>query len=362
MFCTRCGKELPNDSKFCVYCGNMLQSENPPAPNNMPEEIPTPVVENEPVMVEEQPVVYENESVEYDADEPIEPVEIPQADVAMPATDPTLDSFASAPVIQQPVDPYVQPELMGGFSVAVPPEANLAVAAAPMAESLPAKPTDRITFARVFNIFIGCLSVLFAGAIALSGLYLPEEYTEFTDTINALPLGGIFAVVAVIGVVALVFPRFKWLRCVASILMWLSHFLVFTGLFLMLGGKSNFDFASLFDIGSGTVNPGQLIMWYFLAALIITGIALIPAMFSTRLKPFSIAMNGILIGNLMFLAVTIIATLIAYDNILTQFRLGHSDAVITVCVFALVIMLLFVFFNSMIIYNIAYTDKKATEE
>ncbi|MCQ2449290.1 MAG: hypothetical protein MJ132_03775 [Clostridia bacterium] len=343
----------------------MVQTENPPVPNNVPEEMPAPVVENEPVTVEEQPVVYENESVEYNAVEPIEPVELPPEDAVTPSTDPMLDSFASAPVetpaVQQPVNSYVQPELMGSFSVAAPPEASYGVVA-PVEPSPLSQPRDRITFARVFNIFIGCLSVLFAGAIALSGLYLPEDATEFTDTINALPLGGIFAVVAVIGVVALVFPRFKWLRCVASILMWLSHFLVFTGLFLMLGGKSNFDFASLFDIGSGTVNPGQLIVWYFLAALIITGIALIPAMFSTRLKPFSIAMNGILIGNLMFLAVTIIATLIAYDNILTQFRLGHSDVAITVCVFALVIMLLFVFFNSMIIYNTAYTDKKATAE
>ena len=37
MFCQKCGKEIPNDSKVCPYCGVRLADSIQPKPNAKPE-------------------------------------------------------------------------------------------------------------------------------------------------------------------------------------------------------------------------------------------------------------------------------------------------------------------------------------
>lgn len=41
MFCTKCGKQIPDDSKFCPYCGNPAET-----PENMQKRVdkPTPYI------------------------------------------------------------------------------------------------------------------------------------------------------------------------------------------------------------------------------------------------------------------------------------------------------------------------------
>ena len=45
MFCTKCGKQIPDDSKFCPYCGNPAET-----PENMQKHVdkPTPYIPDKP--------------------------------------------------------------------------------------------------------------------------------------------------------------------------------------------------------------------------------------------------------------------------------------------------------------------------
>lgn len=45
MFCTKCGKQIPDDSKFCPYCGNPAET-----PENMQKRVdkPTPHIPDKP--------------------------------------------------------------------------------------------------------------------------------------------------------------------------------------------------------------------------------------------------------------------------------------------------------------------------
>ena len=43
MFCTECGKQLPNGAKFCMYCGNKVEAAPAAAPNPVARPAPAPV-------------------------------------------------------------------------------------------------------------------------------------------------------------------------------------------------------------------------------------------------------------------------------------------------------------------------------
>ena len=58
MFCSKCGKQLPNDAKFCFNCGAPINIPEPEEKTEIPEPITeTPVAETP--VVEEAPVVEE---------------------------------------------------------------------------------------------------------------------------------------------------------------------------------------------------------------------------------------------------------------------------------------------------------------
>lgn len=42
MFCTHCGKELPDDARFCTGCGNAVTPANTPQQSSAPAEAKTP--------------------------------------------------------------------------------------------------------------------------------------------------------------------------------------------------------------------------------------------------------------------------------------------------------------------------------
>lgn len=42
MFCTHCGKELPDDVRFCTGCGNAVTPATTPPQNSAPAETKTP--------------------------------------------------------------------------------------------------------------------------------------------------------------------------------------------------------------------------------------------------------------------------------------------------------------------------------
>ena len=49
MFCKYCGREITDDSKFCEFCGNMIQRREEPAPERVPD---IPVSIGEPIFKE----------------------------------------------------------------------------------------------------------------------------------------------------------------------------------------------------------------------------------------------------------------------------------------------------------------------
>ncbi len=69
MFCRFCGKEIPNDAKFCIYCGEKViyKDNEETSINEVSEEVfeeeETPIVEEAPI-VEETPIVEEAPIVE----------------------------------------------------------------------------------------------------------------------------------------------------------------------------------------------------------------------------------------------------------------------------------------------------------
>ena len=48
MFCTKCGKSLPDASKFCIYCGAPVKTIPAPAPQPEPQPAPQPAVVPQP--------------------------------------------------------------------------------------------------------------------------------------------------------------------------------------------------------------------------------------------------------------------------------------------------------------------------
>lgn len=91
MICNHCGNQLPEGTRFCVFCGNAQESQ--------PVAAPAPVEETPVVPVEETPVVPVEET-------PVAPVEEPQASLAE-------DSFLNAVAVEEATyeTPFAAPEL-----------------------------------------------------------------------------------------------------------------------------------------------------------------------------------------------------------------------------------------------------------
>lgn len=101
-FCTSCGRELPAGTKFCTGCGSKVEAPvAAPQPEAKVEE-PAPAAEETPV-VEEAPKVEETPAVE----ESVPAVEAPAAEPAPVETAPAAET---------------QPEYVPPVSLAVPPE------------------------------------------------------------------------------------------------------------------------------------------------------------------------------------------------------------------------------------------------
>ncbi|MBQ6671255.1 MAG: zinc-ribbon domain-containing protein [Firmicutes bacterium] len=106
MFCTNCGRKLPDDIAFCPYCGTRVHT---------PDAAAAPVVEEpavEPAPVAEEPVI-EEPAVEPApvAEEPV--IEEPAVEPAPVAEEPVIEEPAvePAPVAEEPVieEPAVEP-------------------------------------------------------------------------------------------------------------------------------------------------------------------------------------------------------------------------------------------------------------
>ena len=126
MFCTNCGRKLPDDVSFCPYCGTKVHiPEAPAAEEPVAEEAPAP---EEPMI--EEPVIEEDPA-------PEEPV------IEEPVVEET--PAASEPVIEAPVTEYAEAVIAEPVVKASEPVIEAAEAAAePATEAAagPASPAD----------------------------------------------------------------------------------------------------------------------------------------------------------------------------------------------------------------------------
>lgn len=130
--CHQCGQVVRPDAKFCAHCGAAQQKAPvPEAPAAAVQEEPVSIEWQEPLPVEEPPACCEEA-----ADQPI-PVEIPQE----PA-----DAPVEEPVTEPEPDPVIEPEPEPAEPVPVPPvDPPPAVHYAPAASAPPVPPAPPIT-------------------------------------------------------------------------------------------------------------------------------------------------------------------------------------------------------------------------
>lgn len=135
MFCTNCGAQVPDGSKFCTHCGSPIAAAPAPAPAPVPPApVPEPVVPSAPAP---EPVVTPAPEPPVSAPEPIpapptpEQVAAPEP-VATPAPEPVVPSVPESPA---PVPPAPAPEPV---AVPIPTPVNEAPQAAPVPTPVPA--------------------------------------------------------------------------------------------------------------------------------------------------------------------------------------------------------------------------------
>ncbi len=113
MFCTKCGQQVADGAKFCVYCGNDLRSLAVEKPVAVTEPVPAPAVEEVPVdapnptmapdwampvpVVEETPAVEEPAAVT----EPVPAPAVEEVPVDAPNTTMAPMGWVAAPVVEE---------------------------------------------------------------------------------------------------------------------------------------------------------------------------------------------------------------------------------------------------------------------
>ena len=134
MFCTKCGYPIPDDSKFCPYCGSSVQVAVQPEPTPIPEPQPEPVCGPALKTIPEAEAVSEVEPVSQP--EPVseaEPVSEPEPAPEL-IHEPIYESVSEEPKGRPKLDPKRKKYLMIGIAaalilaiaIAIPVSKNLA--------------------------------------------------------------------------------------------------------------------------------------------------------------------------------------------------------------------------------------------
>ncbi|MGO5239438.1 zinc ribbon domain-containing protein [Parolsenella sp. LCP21S3_E11] len=180
MFCTNCGAQVPDGSKFCTHCGSPIAAAPAPAPAPVPPApAPEPVVPPVPTPVDEAPQAAPEpapmpEPVATPAPEPAAvpvptpvnevpqaapiPTPVPTAAPVPPAPAPTAAPVPPAPVPPAPVPPAPQ----ANYDSPVPPAPQVNYAApTPGAGAVPPAKKSKTP------LIIGIAAVVLVAVIAL---------------------------------------------------------------------------------------------------------------------------------------------------------------------------------------------------
>ena len=159
MFCTKCGKQLPEGSAFCGQCGTPV-AKAPEKPITPPPVVETPVKEVRPVEVQ-APVAA-----------PVVETPVAAPVVETPVAAPVVETPVAAPVVETPVAAPVVETPVAAPVVETP--AAAAPAFAQFEAPKPAKPRKK-SKKKLIGWLSAAAAVLVAGAVAVGMFWKPIQ-------------------------------------------------------------------------------------------------------------------------------------------------------------------------------------------